>query len=172
MNTETEHIKKQQKYTRKLLKAKTKLAQCHFQASLPISDIEKVKNKQLKYKFKIIKYHSLLRQLDARPEQPQFPYLDTVLEVTTCAWTKECSSREDEPESRFEASKKQYQINSHHKYDKYLLTPQVTRSPSNDPIILNDIDSVSQHQKKRCKHCPAISQIGACRCASKQRQAS
>ncbi|WP_299011662.1 hypothetical protein [uncultured Shewanella sp.] len=177
----SEYLKKQQKYTRKLMKATDKAKYYDsLVSSSPLND--KIHDKRRKYHHKKVKYQRKLDALklslqpDTLIDSP--PYFHTVLRVTQYAWSLEKTKGKEDPELAAKNAKKQtLKIVQRTHQETALFHSCVTKSvltkrPSNDIIMVKmhtNKDSITQNH--RCKNCPAVKKVGACRCESKQRHA-
>lgn len=178
----SEYLRKQQKYTRKLHKATAKVKQYDLLASCsPLND--ELKNHRLKYYGKIAKYQTKLAQLKLTFKQSRLPcsqaYFEIVLSVTQYAWLHEDTCLEKATETLNKSKNKQevkrvestVQQATQQRYS--VSHPTLNKYSSNDALMVKFIDlTLAKTKSNRCKNCPAIKKIGACRCESKQRQAS
>ncbi|WP_298769414.1 hypothetical protein [uncultured Shewanella sp.] len=177
----SEFLKKQQKYTQKLMKATDKAKQYDSLVfDSPLND--ELKYKRLRYHNKIAKYQTKLAVLKLSLKQQVFTaspaYFETVLQVTRYAWSHEITPSNKSHLSPAKNDKKQTL--------KIVATPEqqsavsctalerfsFNKSSSND-IVIKKVFTVQHKIRKsrRCKNCPALNNIGACRCENKQRQA-
>ena len=171
----SEYLRKQQKYTRKLHKATAKVKQYDLLASCsPLND--ELKNHRLKYYGKIAKYQTKLEQLKLTFKQSRLPcsqaYFEIVLSVTQYAWLHEDTCLEKATET-FDKNKNKQKVKRATHLKKSVSHSTLNKYSSNDALMVKFIDpTLAKTKSNRCKNCPTIKKIGACRCESKQRQAS
>ncbi|WP_299494235.1 hypothetical protein [uncultured Shewanella sp.] len=183
-----EHLEKQQKYTRKLQKAINKFNHYDLLGCDTHINDERQK-KRCKYLYKITKYQKKLTKLKLTlqqvPSTAPLPYFKTVLSVTRYAW-QQAELRQQtaidvlsQNKQAMTSSKITHQacnmlnMTSTVQSKQSILKTALTNRSSNDTLMGQLISPHHSSMKsRRCKNCPALKKLGACRCENKQQQAS